>query len=113
MNYWIEPPRPMTLLCVFVMLPPSLFRATHIHGTDPAGKDCKHTPVERKVLHHHITSIYSNPMLGETFEESRMKFIAEKVQHQPLEIAYHAEGNGWELTATSCGKTKFWGWNLS
>ena len=52
-------------------------------------------------------------MLGETFEESRMKFIAEKVRHQPLEIAYHAEGNGWELTATSCGKTKFWGRNPS
>lgn len=111
MNYLIEPPRPMTLLCVFVMSPLSLFRATHIHGTDPAGKDCKRTPVELYVTP--ITFIYSNPMLGETFEESRMKFIAEKVQHQPLEIAYHAEGNGWELTATSCGKTKFWGWNPS
>ena len=36
----------MTLLCVFVMLRLSLFRATHIRGTDLAGKDCKHTPVE-------------------------------------------------------------------
>lgn len=41
-------------------------------------------------------------MLGETFEDSRMKFIAEKVRHNPLEIAYHAEGNHWELTSTSC-----------
>ncbi|KAF8807598.1 oxysterol binding protein [Phlegmacium glaucopus] len=53
-----------------------------------------------------------NPMLGETFEDSRMKFIAEKVRHNPLEIAYHAEGEHWELSATSCGKTKFWGKSL-
>lgn len=49
------------------------------------------------------------PMLAETFEDARMKFIAEKVRHNPLEMAYHAEGEGWELTATSAGKTKFWG----
>lgn len=48
-------------------------------------------------------------MLGETFEDSRMKFIAEKVRHNPLEIAYHAEGEHWELSAISCGRTKFWG----
>lgn len=48
-------------------------------------------------------------MLGETFEDARMKFIAEKVRHNPLEIAYHAEGDGWELTVTTAGKTKFWG----
>lgn len=53
-----------------------------------------------------------NPMLGETFEDSRMKFIAEKVRHNPLEIAYHAEGEYWELSATSCGRTKFWGKSL-
>ncbi|KAF8640781.1 hypothetical protein AX17_000430 [Amanita inopinata Kibby_2008] len=53
-----------------------------------------------------------NPMLGETFEDVRMKFIAEKVRHNPLEMAYHAEGQGWELTATSCGRTKFWGKSL-
>ena len=52
-------------------------------------------------------------MLGETFEDSRMKFIAEKVRHNPLEIAYHAEGEYWELSATSCGRTKFWGKLLS
>ncbi|KAJ6509279.1 oxysterol binding protein [Mycena vitilis] len=53
-----------------------------------------------------------NPMLGETFEDVRMKFIAEKVRHNPLEMAYHAEGSNWELTATSAGKTKFWGKSL-
>ncbi|KAF8633976.1 hypothetical protein AX15_001154 [Amanita polypyramis BW_CC] len=53
-----------------------------------------------------------NPMLGETFEDIRMNFIAEKVRHNPLEIAYHASGGGWKLTATSCGRTKFWGKSL-
>jgi oxysterol-binding protein-related protein 3/6/7 len=48
-------------------------------------------------------------MLAETFEDSRMKFIAEKVSHNPVIMAYHAEGDGWELSATSAGKTKFWG----
>jgi hypothetical protein len=51
----------------------------------------------------------SNPILAETFEDIRMNFIAEKVRHHPVEIAYHAEGDGWELTATSAGRTKFWG----
>ncbi|KAG1715647.1 hypothetical protein ID866_1529 [Astraeus odoratus] len=53
-----------------------------------------------------------NPVLAETFEDIRMKFIAEKVSHNPVIIAYHAEGNGWELEATSAGKTKFWGKSL-
>lgn len=53
--------------------------------------------------------IFSNPMLGETFEDLRMKFIAEKVSHNPVIMAYHAEGEGWELWATSAGRTKFWG----
>lgn len=48
-------------------------------------------------------------MLAETFEDVRMKFIAEKVSHNPVIIAYHAEGHGWQLDATSAGKTKFWG----
>lgn len=56
------------------------------------------------------TSLFqSNPMLAETFEDVRMNFIAEKVQHHPFAMAYHAEGEGWELYATSSGKTKFWG----
>ncbi|KAH8835365.1 oxysterol binding protein [Flagelloscypha sp. PMI_526] len=53
-----------------------------------------------------------NPMLAETFEDDRMHFIAEKVKHNPVEMAYHADGPGWELTATSAGKTKFWGKSL-
>ena len=48
-------------------------------------------------------------MLGETFEDPRMKFIAEKVSHNPVIMAYHAEGEDWELWATSAGRTKFWG----
>lgn len=48
-------------------------------------------------------------MLAETFEDVRMKFIAEKVVHHPFVMAYHAEGEGWELYATNSGKTKFWG----
>lgn len=52
-------------------------------------------------------------MLAETFEDSRMKFIAEKVSHNPVVLAYHAEGDGWELYASSGGKTKFWGTYLS
>ncbi len=51
----------------------------------------------------------SNPLLGETFEIPRLRFISEKVSHHPVVMAYHAEGEGWELYATSAGKTKFWG----
>lgn len=53
-----------------------------------------------------------NPMLAETFEDTRMKFIAEKVSHNPVVIAYHAEGNGWQLYGKSAGRTKFWGKSL-
>jgi oxysterol-binding protein-related protein 3/6/7 len=38
-----------------------------------------------------------------------LKFISEKVSHNPVIIAYHAEAEGWEMYATSSGKTKFWG----
>jgi len=51
----------------------------------------------------------SNPLLAETFEIPELKFISEKVSHNPVVMAYHAEGEGWELYATSSGKTKFWG----
>ena len=54
----------------------------------------------------------SNPMLAETFEDVRMHFIAEKVCHNPVILAWHAQGEGWELYATSTGKTKFWGKSL-
>ncbi|KAI6031920.1 Oxysterol-binding protein-domain-containing protein [Pisolithus microcarpus] len=53
-----------------------------------------------------------NPMLAETFEDTRMRFIAEKVSHTPVVIAYHAEGNGWQLDGKSAGRTKFWGKSL-
>lgn len=53
-----------------------------------------------------------NPLLAETFEIPRFKFISEKVSHHPVIMAYHAEGEGWELYATSAGKTKFWGKSL-
>ncbi|KAG0709077.1 Oxysterol-binding protein-domain-containing protein [Suillus ampliporus] len=52
------------------------------------------------------------PCLPETFEDVRMKFLAEKVSHNPVIIACRAEGKGWELNATSAGKTKFWGKSL-
>ena len=48
-------------------------------------------------------------MLGETFEDVRTKFVAEKVSHNPPIMACHAEGNGWEFWATSGAKNKFWG----
>lgn len=48
-------------------------------------------------------------MLAETYEEPRIRFVSEKVSHNPVILAYHAEGDGWELWATSSGRTKFWG----
>ena len=53
--------------------------------------------------------VYSTPLLGETYEDARTHFIAEKVVHKPLLVAFHAEGSDWELTGTAAGKTKFWG----
>ncbi|KAI0321105.1 Oxysterol-binding protein-domain-containing protein [Amylostereum chailletii] len=53
-----------------------------------------------------------NPLLAETFEDPRLRFISEKVSHNPVILAYHAEGEGWEMYATSSGKTKFWGKSL-
>jgi hypothetical protein len=58
-------------------------------------------------------NLTSNPLLAETFEIPELKFIAEKVSHNPVVIAHHAEGECWEMYATSCGKTKFWGtWGI-
>lgn len=51
-------------------------------------------------------------MLGETFEDRRTRFIAEKVSNHPLIMACHAEGEGWEWWATSAGKNHFWGKSL-
>ncbi|KAG6868331.1 hypothetical protein C0993_004940 [Termitomyces sp. T159_Od127] len=76
----------------------------------PGGKPCKYQLRCSSTRRHPLTPKWiSNPMLGETFEDARMKFIAEKVRHNPLEIAYHAEGRNWALNATSSGRTKFWG----
>jgi len=52
------------------------------------------------------------PMLGETFEDTRSNFIAEKVSHSPLIMACHAHGDEWEYSSTSAGKTRFWGKSL-
>ena len=72
------------------------------------GKDCESGL--SSLLRRGISDrIISNPMLAETFEDVRMKFVAEKVSHNPVILAYHAESDGWELYATSGGKTKFWG----
>ncbi|CAE6473876.1 unnamed protein product [Rhizoctonia solani] len=53
-----------------------------------------------------------NPMLGETFEDTRLGFIAEKVSHHPPIMACHAHGEGWEFWCTSGAKNKFWGKSL-
>ncbi|KAF8609378.1 hypothetical protein BDV93DRAFT_518205 [Ceratobasidium sp. AG-I] len=53
-----------------------------------------------------------NPMLGETFEDARLGFIAEKVSHHPPIMACHAQGEGWEFWCTSGAKNKFWGKSL-
>lgn len=51
-------------------------------------------------------------MLGETFEDIRLGFIAEKVSHHPPIMACHAHGEGWEFWCTSGAKNKFWGKSL-
>ncbi|CAE6504196.1 unnamed protein product [Rhizoctonia solani] len=53
-----------------------------------------------------------NPMLGETFEDTRLGFISEKVSHHPPIMACHAHGEGWEFWCTSGAKNKFWGKSL-
>lgn len=53
-----------------------------------------------------------NPVLGETFEDRRTNFIAEKVCHHPTVLACHAHGNGWEYWATSEATSSFTGNSL-
>lgn len=57
-----------------------------------------------------------NPLLGETFEcvreDKNLRFIAEKVVHQPPVTAIHAEGKGWQCNGWSSVKNKFWGKSL-
>ena len=57
-----------------------------------------------------------NPLLAETFEyvrsDGRLKFLAEKVVHQPPVVATYAEGKGWKAYGCSSMKNKFWGKSL-
>lgn len=57
-----------------------------------------------------------NPLLGETFEcvreDKHLRFIAEKVVHQPPIVASYAEGKGWRCQAWNAVKNKFWGKSL-
>lgn len=57
-----------------------------------------------------------NPLLGETFEcvreDKHLRFIAEKVVHQPPVVASYAEGKGWRTIGWSAVKNKFWGKSL-
>ena len=54
-----------------------------------------------------------NPMLGETFELVRedrgVRFLAEKVSHRPVRVAYQAESELWTLTQSPLPTQKFWG----
>jgi hypothetical protein len=45
-------------------------------------------------------------MLGETFEDIRNKFIAEKVSHDPPVMACHASGQGWSYNAVTQAKQR-------
>lgn len=54
-----------------------------------------------------------NPMLGETYELVRedrgFRFIAEKVSHRPVQLAFHAESSQWTFTQSPLPSQKFWG----
>ncbi|GKZ23374.1 hypothetical protein AbraIFM66951_009272 [Aspergillus brasiliensis] len=54
-----------------------------------------------------------NPMLGETYELVRedlgFRFIAEKVSHRPVQLAYQADSKDWSLTQSPMPTQKFWG----
>ena len=89
------------------MLLPSLYPDTLTQGIDQVARDC--ASIACIAFFSPLIILSSNPLLAETFEEPRMKFIAEKVSHRPVIMAYHAEGPGWEQYSTVSGKTKFWG----
>jgi hypothetical protein len=52
-------------------------------------------------------------MLGETYELVRedrgFRFIAEKVSHRPVQLAFHAESSQWTFTQSPLPSQKFWG----
>ncbi|KAJ5288510.1 hypothetical protein N7478_001540 [Penicillium angulare] len=54
-----------------------------------------------------------NPMLGETYELVRedqgFRFIAEKVSHRPVQLAYQADSREWSLAQSPLPSQKFWG----
>ncbi|KAJ5667980.1 uncharacterized protein N7477_006550 [Penicillium maclennaniae] len=54
-----------------------------------------------------------NPMLGETYELIRedrgFRFIAEKVSHRPVQLAYQADSKEWSLAQSPLPSQKFWG----
>ncbi|KAK5958140.1 Oxysterol-binding protein 3 [Knufia fluminis] len=54
-----------------------------------------------------------NPMLGETYElvreDKNFRFIAEKVSHRPVQLAFYAEGQGWCMAQSPLPSQKFWG----
>lgn len=54
-----------------------------------------------------------NPMLGETYELVRedmgFRFIAEKVSHRPVQLAYQADSREWSLSQSPMPSQKFWG----
>ena len=108
MIYFLKPSSLLILSNGCVMSRPSRCQRMRIPGTERDGKACE-SPTAFVMLSVMTPCRDSNPMLAETFEDPRMHFIAEKVCHNPVILAWHAEGEGWELYATSTGKTKFWG----
>ena len=54
-----------------------------------------------------------NPMLGETFELIRedrgYRFLAEKISHRPVRMAWHAEAADWTISQTTTPSQQFWG----
>lgn len=54
-----------------------------------------------------------NPMLGETYEMVRgdmgFRFIAEKVSHRPVQLAYQADSKDWSFAQSPMPTQKFWG----
>ncbi|GAQ44759.1 oxysterol binding protein [Aspergillus niger] len=72
-------------------------------------------PVERLINRIRERAIRKpfNPMLGETYELVRedlgFRFIAEKVSHRPVQLAYQADSKDWSLTQSPMPTQKFWG----
>ncbi|KAI8373304.1 Oxysterol-binding protein-domain-containing protein [Blakeslea trispora] len=54
-----------------------------------------------------------NPLMSETYEAIRpdkgFRYISEKVSHNPLIVAAHAESKGFKYWQSTCIKSKFWG----